>query len=457
MRFFGAKLRESHNKKRDGQQHHPLTAESTGGGGDAEVRTDATTKKDRGQQQQAAKDLTVRTEVLDINLQTKNNGLQHIANAPLSRVKKETSPSNNSVGRSNGGLSPRSWRAMMTDSNNTNTQKGNPLTVATAPELRLAISTSPCGGDGVGTKVKAAPTSILLKKKHISPTISATNTALGRQQPPSIPPTTAYDISPPPLPTNHNPPQRVRFMSAGSVASTEASQVHLMAGAAGSVASSSAMSSADNRDNVFDRVLHMVMAEEHERLAAMGMSRADPKSDVAKHTSASQKRGLATIEAKTKVTVTTAGDNLIERQGPIDLDTGGLINGAGRPGAHLNLPLELVDTGMDVEYHDRNDDGVDEERWTRLNEAALASGMQDLAVGQDSSSPTGSADSGQSRLRRGVNKMKSSYQSQQTNGKKTKKSWGQEKHFQPDEWVAFDSDGPKRNEKRSGRNDLASF
>ena len=53
-----------------------------------------------------------------------------------------------------------------------------------------------------------------------------------------------------------------------------------MAGGANSVASSSAMSSSDNRDNnVFDRVLHMVMAEENERLNAMGMNHVDPKSD----------------------------------------------------------------------------------------------------------------------------------------------------------------------------------
>ncbi|KAL7540618.1 hypothetical protein ACHAWF_006734 [Thalassiosira exigua] len=68
---------------------------------------------------------------------------------------------------------------------------------------------------------------------------------------------------------------RVRFFSSGgdSVASTEASQVHLMAGGGHSVASSTANSSSADpgRDNVFDRVLHSVMAEERDRLNALGM------------------------------------------------------------------------------------------------------------------------------------------------------------------------------------------
>ena len=66
---------------------------------------------------------------------------------------------------------------------------------------------------------------------------------------------------------NSNRQSRVRFASSGeSVTSeSEASKVHMMAG---SYASSSAFSSS------------LVMSEEDRRLAAMGMGRADPKSDV---------------------------------------------------------------------------------------------------------------------------------------------------------------------------------
>ena len=71
-------------------------------------------------------------------------------------------------------------------------------------------------------------------------------------------------------------PNRVRFLSSNSSAASSscASEVHLMAGPS-SVASSSAMSSSKgDAENVFDRVLHSVMAEEEDRLKAMGMSKA---------------------------------------------------------------------------------------------------------------------------------------------------------------------------------------
>jgi len=64
----------------------------------------------------------------------------------------------------------------------------------------------------------------------------------------------------------------VQFMSSGESVSSSIDpyQVHLMAGGPGSVASSSAMSSIPG-ENVFDCVLHAVMAEENQRLNAMGM------------------------------------------------------------------------------------------------------------------------------------------------------------------------------------------
>jgi hypothetical protein len=121
---------------------------------------------------------------------------------------------------------------------------------------------------------KAAPPSILHKKQQQEQQQQQQQYYSG--QPPAPAPTS----NPIQLMNNggaNNP--RVRFMSSGeSVASSiDASQVHLMAGGPGSVASSSAMSSVPG-ENVFDRVLHAVMAEENQRLNAMGMVATDPYS-----------------------------------------------------------------------------------------------------------------------------------------------------------------------------------
>ena len=440
MRFFGSKLRESHNRKRDGQQHRPLTDASSGEEG-AEVvvvRTDVTSPKSHGHQPVVkSKDPSLPTARVAVESNSAQANLlrqQQQQQLPTSPRTKPPIPSATTAvstsrdkreGRSTGGLSPRSLRVMMTNTNtnsssNTTTQQGNnarPIltttsasasastTPATAQQLRLPTSPKQANGNtiiGGGAKAKA-PTSILHRKKHISPTIQANNAVVNTNNGKSLPltppkttagtATTAYDISP--LPVSHNP--RVRFMSSGSVASTsEASQVHLMAGAAGSVASSSAMSSSENnRDNVFDRVLHMVMAEENVRLNAMGMSRADPKSDVVRLVSSSAKKG-----PETKATVAAAaasvggvGGGASRIIGPIDIDTGSTQ-------IIVDKKLEL-DTSLDAEYHDVNDDNVPEERWAKLNDAALASGMQVLDFDSNSSSPQGSSD--HSRLLQGGN------------------------------------------------------
>lgn len=125
------------------------------------------------------------------------------------------------------------------------------------------------GGGG-----KAAPPSILHKKQQQEQQHQQQQQQYYSGQPAASAPTS----NPIQLMKNggtNNP--RVRFMSSGeSVASSiDASQVHLMAGGPGSVASSSAMSSVPG-ENVFDRVLHAVMAEENQRLNAMGMVATDP-------------------------------------------------------------------------------------------------------------------------------------------------------------------------------------
>ncbi len=451
------------------------------------MRTDVRNKKDHGQSQPVAKtkDPTLASSRLNLDSnanhlrrqqqqqqqptspQSQNSGVQPGATTVVSssRDQKESRPPSIGIGRSTGGLSPRSLRAMMTNNSSSSiTQQGNTArpttttstttttTTASSQQSRLSISPKQANGQttiiGGGAKANAPP-SILHRNKHFTPSTNANTNAAATnnhhgQQLPLTPPntttttkTTSYDISP--LPVSHNP--RVRFMSAGSVASTsEASQVHLMAGAAGSVASSSAMSSADNnRDNVFDRVLHMVMAEEHERLNAMGMS-----SSVVSSAAAAKK---AVVKTTTSSSVNVAATPA--PRGLIDVDTGAQI---------IDKKLEL-DTSMEVEYHDINDDGIPEERWTKLNDAALASGMQDLAF--DSSSPQGSDSSANhaTRLRRG-NAMKG-YPNQQREGNKTKSL---DKDLRSNEWVAFDNntlEGSKRRNEKSDTtrrvNDLASF
>ncbi len=413
------------------------------------------------------------------------NGLQLGANTAVvspSRDQKESRPSSIGIGRSTGGLSPRSLRTMLTNnssSSSSSTQQGvtarptttTATTTTTASSQQSHLSISPKQANGhtaiIGGGAKAnAPPSILHRNKHFTPSTNANTNAAATnnhhhgQQLPLTPPKTAtatasYDISP--LPVSHNP--RVRFMSSGSVASTsEASQVHLMAGAAGSVASSSAMSSADNnRDNVFDRVLHMVMAEEHERLNAMGMSRADPKSDVAKLSAVSSSSAAKKAVVNTTTSSSANAENKVVAalpapRGPIDVDTGAQII--------IDKTLEL-DTSMDVEYHDINDDGIPEERWTKLNDAALASGMQDLAFHSSSPQGSDSSTSPATHLRRGINNTMKGFPNQQREGKKTKPL---DKDLKSNEWVAFDSntiEGSKRRHAKSDTtrrvNDLASF
>ena len=138
----------------------------------------------------------------------------------------------------------------------------------------------------------------------------------------------------------------------------------------------------------------MVMAEENVRLNAMGMSRADPKSDVVKLVSSSAKKGPETKAAVAAAAASVGGVGASRIIGPIDIDTGS---------AQIIVDKKLeLDTSLDAEYHDVNDDNVPEERWAKLNDAALASGMQVLDFDSNSSSPQGSSD--HSRLLQGGNK-----------------------------------------------------
>lgn len=157
---------------------------------------------------------------------------------------------------------------------------------------------------------KAAPPSILHRTNQQQAGPPPTTFALQIPEPVSMP-----------GPVSANP--RVRFMSSGESLSSsiDPSQVHLMAGGPGSVASSSAMSSIPG-ENVFDRVLHAVMAEENQRLNAMGMvvTMTNPKDTYASQHARKQSFGDA----------------------PIDLDK--------------MAPSSAAVTRLDMDYHDLSDD-----------------------------------------------------------------------------------------------------
>ena len=161
---------------------------------------------------------------------------------------------------------------------------------------------------------------------------------------------------------SNNPNHRVRFLSSSSVASTEASEVHLMAGA-GSVASSNMSSTRDGAENIFDKVLHSVMAEEEARLSAMGMSSSGCWRPDSHPTFASTSESVEEDE-------TSLGLLSPKHLAPIDADTGLEI------GTNNKAPIN-VDTGLEIEfnvdddYHDINDDQIDESKWNLLNETAL--------------------------------------------------------------------------------------
>ena len=363
------------------------------------------------------------------------------------------------------------------------------MTTAAKQQLRSSPKQQAGFGSGLAARANAnatarSPPPILHRKHFASPA-------------PASPLPPAANVPQLPVYGSHNP-QRVRFMSSEqSVASADASgQVHLMAGA-GSVASSSAMSSSgDGRENVFDRVLNMVMAEEHERLNAMGMGGADPKSDAAavrlsrKAAQKKAKERFSKADAKARAAVAAAvGDSasgsdddlgLIPPNrmalAPIDIDTGLEIGGSYDAPIDMDSGLEVhhtspidMDTGLEVEYHDLNDDEVDDERWKRLNEKALTTGMQELTMDKDRrcrSYDTGQQQKPPSSMRhnRGTSSGSDPVNYQRSNsgsaeagavpppkkspgrkyGKKTKKFWDKNRDLQSDEWVAFDNQGRRR-------------
>ena len=322
MRFFGSSKKDA--KKR-------LQAE-------AETRTDVTTKANNVPQ--VSKDQPLRLPL------TANTIAQHqqLQEHPLSSPRKKGIQPLPVAVTSKPSTVPRGERGVVLSPSASQLQLGpnirSPPSAkqpepATSPRHRSTGSggaTShglrPSGSGGVKAEGKVQPPSILHKNKHPPP-----------------PPTPTFSLNIP-QPAASNP--RVRFMSNGSVASSsEASQVHLMAGAAGSVASSSAMSSVPG-ENVFDRVLHAVMAEETQRLNAMGMARLGPKDDYA------------------AARVPSRADS---PPAPFDIDTG------------LTLSPSAAGIEMDMDYHDLNDDDVDEERWNQLNKGStLSFGMKGLAM-----------------------------------------------------------------------------
>lgn len=214
-----------------------------------------------------------------------------------------------------------------------------------------------------------------------------------------------YPLPPPSVPTLNMSQQaaygarRVHFLSSGSsVASSAASGVHLMAGA-NSIASSSAVSSNENRENVFDRV--------RERLNAMGMSDENPASNYAAGLWRKQQRrqrggadepdrplgtgmrdssngsdndlGLTPTRDLRPIDMDTGMEVAwSDAEGPTDADMGREVGARKRFGSFhhratiIDLGLEIGEESGDCEYHDLNDDDVDEQRWKDLNDVAMS-------------------------------------------------------------------------------------
>lgn len=413
MRFFTRK--KTQDRKGTTQQLKPIISSGTESSSSAvENRTDIAIKK----QQDGTREKTIS------------------ANAAAESKKVVRSPKK----------SPRTSNtnkpAQQTSNNNNRTTTKTPII-----EKKEKASTSPKKQQQQST-TKKAPVSILHKNRHTT----AKQDAIPSDAVPTR--STGFTFASPPAPQDTSPyHNRVRFLSSGSAASTEASQVHLMGLGGHSVASSSAMSSsADHpRENVFDRVLNMVMKEENVRLNAMGMSSygaADPESMRANITPAASKAAAKKkqdrADAKAKKAIAKLGirssssknrDLGLSPPGrtdlaPIDMDTGLEI------GANFDAPIDM-DTGLEVQYHDLNDDDVDEERWQKLNDAAklsskLSANMKGLNVKKSrsydhkastpKSSPT-------NRFRR----------SNSGGGGSSKVKRSSPNKKEKDEWVAFDS------------------
>jgi len=515
MRFFGSK-----HRKRDGQQAL----------GEVETRTDDLGSREVSSDRES-QPLTPIRKARQFALKSPSSRAQREVSTPRSRQHGGglSSPSKAKARYNND--SSHSQSTTKTTNNNNRAATVTKQTPRSSPENVQSPSNNP------GPKAKPTPPSIL-HKSHAHPNA-------GISSPLSPPPGPTFAMSPMPPVAAYNPNPRVRFMSSGeSVASaSEASGVHLMAGGANSVASSSAMSSSEgNRENVFDRVLNMVMAEEHERLNAMGMSRADPKRDFGAnrwggrhqhHTGDksspggrfAQLGGGAAGEVAPSHTSANNGTSsedmglMPRRRGdlpPIDMDTGlefgesneapidldtGMEIGA-TLGVHHKSPID-IDTGLeiqyddsggggDIDYHDLNDDDIDETQWNNLNNSAMMGdvheGMKGLAV--DTSRRSRSYDSSRQPQpphtlpgaggghhdrslssppkyrRRGsndeLNNNKQLPSRDRTSGGKTvQKIWNHSEDFESNEWVVFDNQGPSSNNSSRtapGRvSDLAAF
>ena len=314
MRFFRKKTQD---RKGTTQQLKPIISSTESSSSAVENRTDVAIKKQQDGTREKTISATAAAEFTP--------GKKKVVRSP----KKSTGTSSNKP-------------AQQTSNNNRTTAK-TPII-----EKKEKASTSPKKQQQPSTK--KAPVSILHKNRHTAKQdVTKPSEAIPTRS-------TGFTFASPPAPQDTSPyHNRVRFLSSGSAASTEASQVHLMGLGGHSVASSSAMSSsADHpRENVFDRVLNMVMKEENERLNAMGMSSYGAVDQESMHANitpaasrAAAKKKQDRADAKTKKEIA----KLNVASAPIDMDT-----------------------GLEVEYHDMNDDDVDKERWKKLNDAAKLS------------------------------------------------------------------------------------
>ncbi|KAL9180111.1 hypothetical protein ACHAXT_008081 [Thalassiosira profunda] len=301
----------------------------------------------------------------------------------------------------------------------------------------------------------------------------------------------AAKAPPPPPPTNASPLQvysmggnpRVRFMSAEeSVASTQTSQVHLMAGA-NSVASSSAMSSSGGPNNAYDRVLSMVTSEEHVRLNAMGMAVANPDPRGAKQHQ--QNTGtndrFSKVDAKAKAAVEAipgsaskeddlglsppkrgdlapidmdTGLEIVQTEAPIDADTG--LELGGHLGEGILSPID-TDTGMEIQYsptegedehHDTNDEALKKMKRLDIKHSRRVRSYDDRMKQNRNLKLAPSNGSDPERFSRSDSDQgpprpnkKADRPAGRKGAKGKKKFWGGSKDLDSEEWVDFDKQG----------------
>ena len=358
MRFFGSKQKDSTQRKRDGLNGHDTPRISETRSVLKNSKKDNVNVKDSG-----LRDAYITAEAPSLldqqmtSFNSKKSGVVPAKRSPPPPTKTASQERDRviAVPMRRSGSSPGPPHTIAAETDRSRSQSANPEKIGAVQKNAGASNQN----SGVVAIDKKTPQSILHKNKHFA----------ANDHSPMKTPVSASPVSDESTLTSSpfQPNNRVRFMSSSSSAVSETSEVHLMAGA--SVASSSAMSSSHGGENVFDKVLNMVMAEETERLNAMGMSR------VASGNIPGRYGIYPAGSSEDDVSLGLISPNNLT---PIDVDTGLEI------GADHTAPID-IDTGLEIdfEYHDINDDEIDTVTWNMLNETANASKAGAVGFGEN--------------------------------------------------------------------------